>query len=424
MEDMKWLLKRCGFPILILLTVVIAGMICWGLLHTEEKKVAEEVWESPVEIEDSETVTEEENDTETSIDSAYWFVPQASDCLITDEEKKQLQSMTLSAADSVAEIYKDIVIADAPSYSSGISEFTDEQRKTVVEQLGTSGLVSVEEDTAMQNHEAIETFYADYLDGRDSMVTVFEVYRDGLIGAVTFIYRKGELQTYYIGIRWKEGGIPEIQGTSVSNVAEIKLTEKGYFIYAYEYVIAHASLRQYWRIEPLPEDCQELTEKYISGLSYVNYNVLVTNWDSSNVEDILMPCMYEDIYRISTGENLKTEDWKIPAEEYERIMTTYFPVSVEQLREHCGYAEGSNSYEYEMIYASPYPPFGEVVDYTKNADGTITLIVDGVWPDYNSDLAFRNTVVVLPFEDGTFRYLSNSIEQIELELPPIARKKG
>ena len=178
---------------------------------------------------------------------------------------------------------------------------------------------------------------------------------------------------------------------------------------------------EYWRIEPLPEDCQELTEKYISGLSYVNYNLLVTDWDSSNVEDILMPCMYEDVYRISTGENLKTEGWKIPAEEYERIMTTYFPVSVEQLREHCGYDEGSNSYEYEMIYASPYPPFGEVVDYTKNADGTITLIVDGVWPDYNSDLAFRNTVVVQPFEDGTFRYLSNSIEQIELELPPIAK---
>ena len=421
MEDVRWLLRRFGLPILLLLIFVIVGVICWGKIH-EEQKVAEEVWEPPIEMESSEAATEA--DTDTSTESAYWFVPQASDCLISDEEKEQLKSMALSAADSVAEIYKGIVIADAPSYSSGIGEFTSGQRKAVVEQLGRSGLVSVEEDTAMQNHEAIETFYADYLDGQDSMVTVFEVHRDGLIGAVTFIYRKGKLQTYYIGIRWKESGVPEIQGTSVSNVAEIKLTEKGYFIYAYEYVIAHASLRQYWRIEPLPEDCRELTEKYISGLSYVNYNVLVTNWDSSNVEDILMPCMYEDIYRISTGENLKTEDWKIPAEEYERIMTTYFPVSVEQLREHCGYAEGSNSYEYEMIYASPYPPFGEVVDYTKNADGTITLIVDGVWPDYNSDLAFRNTVVVLPFEDGTFRYLSNSIEQIELELPPIARKKG
>ena len=64
----------------------------------------------------------------------------------------------MSAAESVREIYKDIVIADAPSYSSGINEFTNEQRKAVVEQLGRSGLVSVEEDTAMQNHEAIETF--------------------------------------------------------------------------------------------------------------------------------------------------------------------------------------------------------------------------------------------------------------------------
>ena len=278
----------------------------------EKQKVAEEVWEPPVEIENSEAETEEAENAETSTESAYWFIPQASDDLLTEEEKEQLQSTVLSAAESVREIYKDIVIADALSYSSGISEFTKEQRKAVVEQLGRNGLVSVEEDTAMQNHEAIEAFYADYLDGQDSMVTVFEVQRDGLIGAVTFIYRKGELQTYYIGIRWREGGMPEIQGTSVSNVAEIKLTEKGYFIYAYEYVIAHASLRQYWRIEPLPEDCQELTEKYISGLSYVNYNLLVTDWDSSNVEDILMPCMYEDVYRISTGENLKTEGWKIP----------------------------------------------------------------------------------------------------------------
>lgn len=316
MEDVKWLLRRCGLPILLLLIFVIAGVFCWGKLHAEKQKVAEEVWEPPIEIENSEAETEEAENAEISTESAYWFIPQASDDLLSEKEKEQLQSTVLSAAESVREIYKDIVIADAPSYSSGINEFTHEQRKAVVEQLGRSGLVSVEEDTAMQNHEVIETFYADYLDGRDSMVTVFEVYRDGLIGAVTFIYR------------------------------------------------------------------------------------------------------------ISTGENLKTEDWKIPAEEYERIMTTYFPVSVEQLREHCGYAEGSNSYEYEMIYASPYPPFGEVVDYTKNADGTITLIVDGVWPDYNSDLAFRNTVVVLPFEDGTFRYLSNSIEQIELELPPIARKKG
>lgn len=427
MEYAEWLLKllkRCGFLILIVLIAVTAGISCRGKQQTEKREEAETVWEPSLEIKKGEAATEEESDTETSTESAYWFIPQASNCLILNEEKEQLQRMALSAAESVSEIYKDIVIADTPGSSSGISEFTKEQRKSVVEQLGKSGLVSVEEDSDMQNYEALEAFYADYLKHQDAMVTVFEVHRDGLIGAVTFLYRKGELQTYYIGISWEKGGIPKIQGTSVSDVDEMKLTEKGYFIYAYETVIAYASLRQYWRTKPLSEECRKLTQKYISGLSYVNYNMLVTNWNSSNVEDILMPCMYEDIYRIHTGENLKTANGKIPAEEYEQIMTTYFPASVEQLREHCKYDADNNCYEHEMIYASPYPPFGEVIDYTENTNGTITLIVDGVWPDYNSDCAFTNQIVVQPFEDGTFKYLSNAIEQKELELPSIAEAKG
>lgn len=77
---------------------------------------------------------------------------------------------------------------------NSISDFTSEQRKVVVEHLGSKGLVSVEEDTYMQNSELIENFYSDYLNGQDSMITVFEVEKDGLIGAVTFIYRKGKLQ--------------------------------------------------------------------------------------------------------------------------------------------------------------------------------------------------------------------------------------
>ena len=78
MEDVNWLLKKWGFPILMLLIAVIAGVLSCGKHHTEEQKAAEEVWEPPVEIKDSETITEEESDTETSIDSAYWLIPQAS----------------------------------------------------------------------------------------------------------------------------------------------------------------------------------------------------------------------------------------------------------------------------------------------------------------------------------------------------------
>lgn len=342
------------------------------------------------------------------------FTPHSAD-ILSEEEKEQLQNTALAAAESVKELYKDSIIADAAHYSSGVSEFSSEQRKAVVEQLGKAGLVSAAEDTNMQNPEKVEVFYTDYLNGQDSMVTVFDVQRDGLIGAVTFVFRKGQLQVYYIGIQWKDDGTPEIQSISTNNVAEIKLTEKGYFIYAYETVIAHGCIRQYWRISPLSEKCRELTKKYISELSYLDLEVLVTDWDSSNAGDILTPSLYDAIYRIYTGKTLPSDTRRIPAEEYESVMATYFPVTAEQLRERCGYDEDSDSYEYEKMHVTQYPPFGEVVDYTENADGTITLIVDGVWPDHNTDLAFRNTVVVQPFEDGTFRYLSNSVEEISTD---------
>ena len=434
MENIKWLLKKYGSFIALMGIIVITGGIVLGKRSSERN--AEEMWEPPIEIlsENASVLSggnkeisgntvagegEEESETESDseMESSLWFLPQTEKCLITEAEKDELKDAALAAAEQGKEVYKDIEMISESSYGSNIKGFTREQCRKVVALLGEAGYVSVTEDTNMENYGKVEDFYAAYLEKHDAMVTVFDVNRDGLIGAVTFIYRNNELQTYYVGIGWQEGGIPEIKNTLVSDIAEIKLTEKGYFIYAYEDVIAHASLRQYWRIKPLSDKCRGLTAKYVYGLSYVNYNVLVTNWDSSNVEDILMPCMFEDIYRIYTGENLRTENWRIPADTYEKIMTTYFPVSIEQLREKCGYDEDSNSYEYEMIFASPYPPFGEVVDYSENIDGTITLIVDGVWADYNSDLAFTNTIVVQPFGDGTFRYLSNTIEQKELEVP-------
>ena len=419
MKDVKWLLKKWGAFFLVLFAAVIIGSIAVGHRNGKQKDVSEEIWEQPVEISSNNIVEEsvEESEKESGTESSLRYLSQAKICLITEAEKDELKDAALIAAEQVKEVYKDIELIGESSYGSNIKDFTREQCREVVTILGRAGYVSVTEDTNMENYEKVEDFYIAYMGKHDAMVTIFNVNRDGLIGVITFIHRSNELQTYYVGIDWQEGGIPEIKDTLISDIAEIKLTEKGYFIYAYDDMIAHSSLRQYWRIKPLSDKCRELTAKYVYGLSYVNYNVLVTNWDGNNVEDILMPCMFEDIYRIYTGENLKTENWRIPADIYEKIMTTYFPVTIEQLREKCGYDEDSNSYEYEMIFASQYPPFGEVVDYTENSDGTITLVVDGVWPDYNSDLAFTNIIVIQLFDDGTFRYLSNSIEQKELEVP-------
>ena len=362
-----------------------------------------------------------EMNSEPESDGVFPIVTSEPVSILTTEEEQNLRDEAMSAAEQCGELYKEAEIVYPETEYSRIEGFSEQQRKEVVKRLGEQGLVSVSDDMNMENYQKMLDFYSAYVSGRDAMVTVFSVYMDGNIGALTFIHRNGKIQSFYVSIGWREGGIPEIKGFGSNDLEEIRLTEKGYFIYTNTETIAHGNLREYYRVKPLSDECRELTKKYIYGLSFVNYNMLVTNWDASNVEEILMPCMFEDIYPIYTDEPFKTEGGLIPAEIYERIMTTCFPVSVEQLREHCGYRADVDSYEYEMIFARQFPPFGEVVDYKQGADGTITLYVDGVWIDYNSDYAFTNQIVVQPFPDGTFRYLSNTIEQKELELPRVEK---
>ena len=323
MEDIKWFIKKFGIIFVILLVMIVSVGIFFE--KNVRKSSAEETWEKPVQISDIEFWQEESDyESENEDNSPYWIIPQ-SKSLLSEEESKNIQNEALTAAELVKVVYKDIVIIDdVPAYASGIDGFTNEQGEQVIKILGKSGYVCVKENVEMQNYDKLQNFYKSYLIGQDTLITVFVVQADGLLGAQTFVYRNEKLQSYYVGIRWREGGEPEILGTSVSDLSEIKFTEKGYFIYTFENPVAHAGLREYWRVKLLPEKCRELTEKYIAGLSYVNYNMLVVNWDSSNVEDILMPCMFEDIYRIYTGKNLKTDNGEIPAEEYEKIILNTF----------------------------------------------------------------------------------------------------
>ena len=246
--------------------------------------------------------------------------------ILTTEEEQNLRDEAMTAAEQCRELYKEAEIVYPETEYSRIEGFSEQQRKEVVKRLGEQGLVSVSDDMNMENYQKMQDFYSAYVSGRDAMVTVFSVYMDGNIGALTFIHRNGKIQSFYVSVGWGEGGVPEIKGFGSNDLEEIRLTEKGYFIYTNTETIAHGNLREYYRVKPLSDECRELTKKYIYGLSFVNYNMLVTNWDASNVEEILMPCMFEDIYPIYTKEPFKTEGGLIPAEIYERVMTTCFDI--------------------------------------------------------------------------------------------------
>ena len=330
------------------------------------------------------------------------------DSLLSDDEMENVKVNIIGIlqSDAIRKLYEDEDISDNNDLIYG-----------AVDILGSSGLMCFSDDTNMYNYQLFQSFYRKYTDGggRD-YICVYRVNRDASVTEMTFVYDDSRIQMIFNTAKFENHDWKFI-ATGIRDLKDMKLTQKGYFIYTYSNIIAHGGLKEYFRVSPLTDECRELTRKYVYGLSYVNYNMLVIDWDESNASDILVPCMFDDIYRLYTGENLKPDGGWIDADKYESVMLSMFPVTVTELRDKCDYNPEKDSYRYHVILGKQYPPFGEVVDYSYNDDGTVSLIVDAVWADKGSDIAFRNTLTVKPEEDGTFKYMSNHIEKMECDIP-------
>ena len=330
------------------------------------------------------------------------------DSLLSDDEMENVKVdiIGILQSDAIRKLYEDEDISDNSDLIYG-----------AVDILGSSGLICFADDTNMYNYQLFQSFYRNYTDGggRD-YICVYRVNRDASVTEMTFVYDDSRIQMIFNTAKFENHDWKFI-ATGIRDLRDMKLTKKGYFIYTYSNIIAHGGLKEYFRVSPLTDECRELTRKYVYGLSYVNYNMLVIDWDESNASDILVPCMFDDLYRLYTGENLKPDGGWIDADKYESVMLSMFPVTVTELRDNCDYNSEKDSYRYHVIIGKQYPPFGEVVDYTYNDDGTVSLIVDAVWADKGSDIAFRNTLTVKPEDDGTFKYMSNHIEKMECDIP-------
>lgn len=330
------------------------------------------------------------------------------DSLLSDDEMENVKVdiIGILQSDAIRKLYEDEDISDNSDLIYG-----------AVDILGSSGLICFADDTNMYNYQLFQSFYRNYTDGggRD-YICVYRVNRDASVTEMTFVYDDSRIQMIFNTAKFENHDWKFI-ATGIRDLRDMKLTKKGYFIYTYSNIIAHGGLKEYFRVSPLTDECRELTRKYVYGLSYVNYNMLVIDWDESNASDILVPCMFDDIYRLYTGENLKPDGGWIDADKYESVMLSMFPVTVTELRDNCDYNLEKDSYRYHVILGKQYPPFGEVVDYSYNNDGTVSLIVDAVWADEGSDIAFRNTLTVKPEDDGTFKYMSNHIEKVECDIP-------
>lgn len=176
------------------------------------------------------------------------------------------------------------------------------------------------------------------------------------------------------------------------------------------------------RVLPLDEKCREFNRKYILPVGYEQNNMFLTDWkkedygnlDFYDIFDIFYPMLYLQSVPYIADENSEIGAvYQIPEEEFENVIMAYVNIDRRELQRKTTYSAEGAAYEYRPrgFYEVEYPdiPYPEVVSYTENPDGTITLIVNAVYPNDNTSMAYSHKTVIRPLEGNCFQYVSNQM---------------
>lgn len=131
-------------------------------------------------------------------------------------------------------------------------------------------------------------------------------------------------------------------------------------------------------------------------------------------EDRFYPMVYQKPVPYPADDNLNIGAvYHIPENEFEGVVKNVLDIDSRTLQSKTDYCPEDGTYRYRPrgfyeLEGTEFP-YPEVVDYTENPDGTITLTVNAVFPYENTSKAFAHEVVVCPLEDGGFYYVSNKI---------------
>ena len=342
------------------------------------------------------------------------------DLPIENGEKEAAEDDCKAAMELIAEIYRQADKGEASNVV--ISDHVILQMKDKVKAMGNP-VTGSEVYAVMENYEEMENFLLNAEDGKTGEVILFRVRGNGGIRRLKFIYDGTDMYVLAANAAWNERGIPMFPYISYTRIKKWKYTEKGYFCYELcvpeppevtEIVDGSCLVR----VKPLDPECREMSVQCVLPLGYQGNNLLCSNWDRDNLENLDYNGMYEYLYTMKFGGWLDREKCSsgIPKVEFENTIMEYLPVSSEQIREWAVFDEAYQTYLWEPLGCGNYAPtfFGtsipEVTRVRKNEDGTVTLTVDAVCQMILcNDAVITHELTVKFSEDGSFQYLGNRI---------------
>ena len=176
------------------------------------------------------------------------------------------------------------------------------------------------------------------------------------------------------------------------------------------------------RVQPLDETCRELTRKYLTSIGFEQNNMFIVDWSEDDFGELNFYDMYDILYQKENGKHVPyaADDnlgvgavYRIPEDEFENVIMAYFNIDSKTLQSKTVYYSEDSAYEYKPrgFEETEYPeyPYSEVVGFTENSDGTITLTANVVFLYSGNSNVYAHQVVIRPLEDGGVQYVSNKI---------------
>ena len=303
--------------------------------------------------------------------------------------------------------------------------------RSIVNRLGENGYSAVDSRNQinMTEPEKVVEFCEKVDAQEEAEITIIEVSYLGGFVKYDLKTKDGNVDVVRSYYKYENGNMKrEVTGSYQTEYWNY--TEDGYLMFSgvwfseelYVLTLSGAEEHTALRVQPLDETYRELSRKYLLPIGFEQNNMFIVDWSEDDFGDLNFYDMYELLYPKVNGtytpyvadDNLGVGAvYRILKDDFESVIMAYFNIDSETLQSKTIYYAEDETYEYkprgfeEVEY--PEYPYSEVVGFTENSDGTLTLTANVVFPYAGDSKVYAHEVVVRPLENGSVQYVSNRI---------------
>ena len=361
-------------------------------------------------------------------------VPGCGDTHLEDEQVVESEIAVQDQQQNVKDNEDEIIEICSQLYKKASEENKIADLETVriiVNQFGENGYPAVDSRNQinMTEPEKVVEFCEKVDAQEEAEITILEVSYLGGFVKYDLHTRDGKVDVVRSYYKYENGDMyREVTG---SYQAEYwNYTEDGYLMFSgvwfseelYVLTLSGAEEHTALRVQPLDETYRELSRKYLLPIGFEQNNMFIVDWSEDDFGDLNFYDMYDLLYQKINGtytpyvadDNLGVGAvYRILKDDFESVIMAYFNIDSETLQSKTIYYAEDETYEYkprgfeEVEY--PEYPYSEVVGFTENSDGTLTLTANVVFPYAGDSKVYAHEVVVRPLENGSVQYVSNRI---------------